>query len=178
MDFIVKLILLPLKFLRWLIGLVVIAAILVMLFPKPVEGLSAVQRDAVSQNCSNIKQSLIQLQKVDSRTRTYLGTTYETILTRFIVPLNLRLVKNNRPSLPTIQSNFTSEQVKFRDSYTDYMRELESLIGIDCRVQPDDFYARLEVVREKRFVLRETTVRLAELADEQYRIVLDLRSSL
>lgn len=178
MGFIVKLILFPLKFLRWLISLIVIAAILVILFPRPVEGLSETQRDAVSQNCSNIKQSLAQLQKVDSRTRTYLGTTYETILTRFIVPLNLRLVKNNRPSLPSIQSDFTTEQVKFRDSYTDYMRELENLINIDCSVQPDVFYSRLEVVREKRSTLRNVTVRLAELADEQYRVVQDLRNSL
>ncbi len=178
MGFIVKLILFPLRFLRWLIGLLVIAAALVLIFSTPAEGLSETQRDAVSQNCSNIKQSLVQLQKVDSRTRTYLGTTYETILTRFIVPLNLRLVKNNRPSLPTIQSDFTTEQIKFRDSYTEYMRELESLIGIDCSAQPDNFYSRLEVVREKRSVLRETTVRLAELADEQYRVVQDLRSSL
>lgn len=178
MGFIVKLILFPLKFLRWLISLIVIAAILVLLFPKPAEGLSETQREAVSQNCSNIKQSLVQLQKVDSRTRTYLGTTYETILTRFIVPLNLRLVKNNRPSLPTIQSDFTTEQVKFRDSYTDYMRELESLIGVDCSTQPDEFYAHLETVRAKRSTLRGTTVRLAELADEQYRVVQDLRRSL
>lgn len=178
MGFIVKLILFPLKLLRWLISLVIIAAALVIIFSSPAEGLSDNQRDAVSQNCSNIKQSLTQLQKVDSRTRTYLGTTYETILTRFIIPLNLRLVKNNRPSLPTVQYDFTAEQVKFRDSYTDYMRELENLINIDCSVQPDDFYARLEVVRDKRSILRETTVRLAQLADEQYRIVRDLRSSL
>lgn len=178
MDFIVKLILLPLKFLRWLVGLLVIAALLVILFPRPAEGISDIQRGAISQNCSTIKQSLTQLQKVDSRTRTYLGTTYETILTRFIVPLNLRLVKNNRPSLPVIQSDFTAEQVKFRESYTNYMRELEALISVDCSVHPDEFYGRLEVVRGRRAVLRESTIRLAELADAQYRAASDLRSSL
>lgn len=178
MDFIVKLILFPLKFLCWLVGLLVIAMGLVIFFSTPVEGLSQAQRGAISQNCSTIKQSLTQLQKVDSRTRTYLGTTYETILTRFIVPLNLRLVKNNRPSLPNIQSDFTAEQVKFRESYTDYMRGLEELIATDCSVQPDEFYQRLEVVRGKREVLRATTVRLSHLADEQYRAVFDLRSGL
>lgn len=178
MGFIVKIILWPLKFLCWLVGLLVIAAGLVIFFSTPVEGLSPAQRGAISQNCSTIKQSLTQLQKVDSRTRTYLGTTYETILTRFIVPLNLRLVKNNRPSLPNIQSDFTAEQVKFRESYTDYMRGLEELIATDCSVQPDEFYQRLEVVRGKREVLRATTVRLSRLADEQYRLVFDLRSSL
>lgn len=178
MGFIVKLILFPLKFLCWLISLLATAAVLVILFPKPAEGLSAAQRDAVSQNCPNIKQSLTQLQKVDSRTRTYLGTTYETLLTHFIVPLNLRLVKNNRPSLPSIQLDFTNEQAKFRDAYTDYMRELENLINTDCHAQPDVFYSHLELVRAKRAALRETTIRLAALADEQYRVVSELRSSL
>lgn len=177
-GFIVRLILLPLRLLSWLVSLLVIAALLVLLFPRPAEGLSDAQRGAISQNCFTIKQSLTQLQKVDSRTRTYLGTTYETILTRFIVPLNLRLVKNNRPSLPNIQSDFTAEQVKFRESYTEYMRELESLISVDCSVHPDDFYQRLETVRDKRSTLRASTIRLAELADAQYYAVSDLRNSL
>lgn len=178
MGFIVKLILWPLKFLRWLISLLVIAALLVVLFPSSAEGISEAQRGAISQNCPTIKQSLTQLQKVDSRTRTYLGTTYEMIVARFIVPLNLRLVKNNRPSLPKIQSDFTILQGNFRNSYTDYMRELETLINIDCRTEPDNFYGHLETLRARRENLRVVTVRLSNLADEQYDLVYNLRNSL
>ena len=83
-------------------GLVVCAAAAAtvgIVSPVSVSALSKEEANAISSNCSTIKQSLSQLQKADSKTRTYLGTTYETIASRFITPLNLRLVRNNRPTL-------------------------------------------------------------------------------
>ncbi len=138
------------------------------------------ERDAVVQNCSNIKQSLAKLQHSDSRTRTYLGTAYESINGRFITPLNLRLVKNNIPSaeLFQVQSKFAAAQADFRGDYIDYMRELESLITVDCVLQPQEFYDKLEIVRDKRAKLRSDTQELAELAQEQYKSVEELQKSL
>ncbi len=178
MGFISKLIIFPFKLAKWLILWAVVSFVLVALFSTPVEGLSERQQGAISQNCSTIQQSLSQLQKIDSRTRTYLGTTYETIANRFIIPLNLRLVKNNRPTLSEIQTEFTLEQAKFRDAYTDYMRELESLIVCDCKNHPDEFYQKLVTTREKRAILRTTTEKLSMLSSQQYSAVLDLRSRL
>lgn len=168
----------PFKFLKWLLRWAVAALVLTCLFSTPVEGISELQRGAISQNCATIKQTLGQLQKVDSRTRSYLGTTYETITNRFITPLNLRLVKNNLPTLSSIQTDFSIEQAKFRNAYTDYMRELETLIVMDCTNKPDEFYGRLVITREKRAILREATVKLAALADKQYTAVEELRSKL
>lgn len=178
MGFISKLIIFPFKLAKWLILWAAVSFVLVALFSTPVEGLSERQQGAISQNCSTIQQSLSQLQKIDSRTRTYLGTTYETIANRFIIPLNLRLVKNNRPTLSEIQTEFTLEQAKFRDAYTDYMRELESLIVCDCKNHPDEFYQKLVTTREKRAILRTTTEKLSMLSSQQYSAVLDLRSKL
>lgn len=144
----------------------------------PTAALSDIERDAISQNCSTIQQTLGQLQKIDSRTRTYLGTTYETIFNKFITPLNLRLVKNNLPTLSALQTEFSIEQAKFRDAYTNYMRDLEALIAIDCRLNPDGFYEQLILTRAKREDLRESTAKLTELAEKQYRAVTDLRASL
>ncbi len=178
MGFISKLIIFPFKLAKWLILWAIVSSVLIALFSTPVEGLSERQQGAISQNCSTIQQSLSQLQKIDSRTRTYLGTTYETIANRFIIPLNLRLVKNNRPTLSEIQTEFTLEQAKFRDAYTDYMRELESLIVCDCKNHPDEFYQKLVTTREKRAILRTTTEKLSMLSSQQYSAVLDLRSRL
>lgn len=144
----------------------------------PVSALNERQTSAISQNCPTIKQSLVQLQKVDSKTRTYLGTTYETLVNKFITPLNLRLVKNNRPTLSSIQSKFTDEQTHFKDEYTTYMRELEELIAIDCQNSPQDFYKKLETVRKKRAELRETTTKLSKYANEQYSAVKKLQEEL
>lgn len=92
MGFIGKLIVFPFKLAKWLILWAIVTFILVALFSTPAEGLSARQQGAISQNCSTIQQSLSQLQKIDSRTRTYLGTTYEAIANRFIIPLDRKSV--------------------------------------------------------------------------------------
>lgn len=149
-----------------------------LIFPQPVSALTEAQQGAISQNCSTIQQSLSRLQKVDSRTRTYLGTTYETLANKFITPLNLRLVKNNLPTLSTIQSDFISEQAKFKENYTNYMRELEALIATDCKNNPTEFYSKLELVRDKRSDLRSSALNMSKIATEQYKTVVKLKEDL
>lgn len=136
--------------------------------------------DSVSQNCASIKQSLRQLQRADSRTRTYLGSSYQTVLGNFITPLNLRLVKNNLPDakLVEIQADFTSTQTKFRNDYTDYMRELESLIATDCQAHPQEFYDQLLVTRARRSTLQESTARLTMLIQNQIEAATTLKEGL
>ena len=126
----------------------------------------------------NTNNFTVWIKKIDSKTRTYLGTTYETLVNKFITPLNLRLVKNNRPTLSSIQSKFTEEQAHFKEEYTNYMRELEELIALDCQNSPKDFYQKLETVREKRAKLRETTAKLTEYSDEQYFAVKKMQEEL
>ena len=140
--------------------------------------LSGAQQGAISQNCSTIKQSLEQLQHSDSRTRTYLGATYETLANKFIVPLNIRLVKNNLPTFPDIQASFTSEQAKFKDAYTEYMKSLGELIATDCKNDPDGFYSKLGTTRKKREILQKTTKSLANLTDQQYNATAQLLETL
>lgn len=134
----------------------------------------------ISQNCSSIKQSLASLERSDSRTRTYLGSAYEAISTSFITPLNLRLVKNNQTdtNLFGVQADFSEQQANFRSEYTSYMRELESLIAIDCQAHPDDFYRQLTETRRHREALHSTTVELSKLIKEQYSAVEALRKGL
>lgn len=144
----------------------------------PASALSQEETTSISSNCPTIKQSLLQLQKVDSRTRTYLGTTYETIANKFIIPLNLRLVRNNLPTFSEVQAGFSSEQTKFRDSYTEYMREMESLIAIDCQTEPAKFYDQLKIVRERRAKVKSSSEELKKLTTKQYQSVLKLRKEL
>jgi len=138
------------------------------------------QKAAIVENCNHIHQSLVKLQYADSRTRTYLGSAYETIIGKFITPLNLRLVKNNKTSseLFQIQNDFVEAQTNFRNQYVDYMRELESVIAADCAAHPDDFYAKLSKTRERREQLRLTTRQLSELVDKQASAVKKLAEAL
>lgn len=156
------------KLTKKLVAAVAAAAVLAATMSATVSALSEAQQGAISQNCATIKQSLEQLQRSDSRTRTYLGTTYETLANKFIVPLNLRLVKNNLPTFSDIQAEFTSDQTRFKDAYTDYMKSLGELIATDCQNKPDEFYDKLEITRKKREILQKTTKSLSELTDQQY----------
>lgn len=146
----------------------------------PISALEESELNNISQNCTTIKQSLTQLQRADSRTRAYLGSSYEQISNTFIVPLNARLVKNDivNTELLEIQANFSETQAKFRSAYTDYMREFESLLSIDCARDPQNFYNRLKVVRERRATLRKTTDALSALAKQQLSAATKLKEQL
>lgn len=161
------------------IGLIVLAVIF-LLSPRAASALTKEQTTVVSQNCSNIRQSLQNLQKIDSRTRVFLGTVYETVLTDFITPLNLRLTRNNQPdaTLTEIQADFATTRGKFIQDFTDYMKELETLTLADCAEKPEDFYEQLEVVREHRKVVNKDVRKLNLLIVEQINTVAELRESL
>lgn len=118
--------------------------------------LSEAQRGIISQNCGSIQQSLRQLQVADSRTRVYLGSIYETILSDFMTPLATRVASNGLSlegygaDLVTQQSDFSVSRGSFSTSYIEYQRALEGLVNYNCQTDPDGFYERLETVREQR----------------------------
>ena len=151
---------------------------LLLLNTHPAAALSNEQLGAISQNCGTIRQSLERLEKADSRMRTHLGTIYETVLGKFITPLNLRLVNNSLPTFSTLQTDFVVEQAAFKGAYTDYMRELEGLIAIDCKAHPDEFYNKLLTVRQRRSSLQKSVEKMSKLVDKQYDSVLQLKESL
>ena len=60
--------------------------------------ISSAKKSAIVKNCEIMQQDLKNLQRIDSRTRVYLGRYYESILTKYITPLNVRLVENSLSS--------------------------------------------------------------------------------
>ena len=73
--------------------------------------LNDLERGNISAGCASIQVRLRNLQKNDSKTRVLLGTNYQTLLTNYLSPLNVRLIKNNLPaafnpkcSLPVMNS--------------------------------------------------------------------------
>ena len=63
----------------------------------PVGAISIEQENAIVDHCESIKDSLKTVQKNDSRTRVYLGGYYEMILSKFIMPLNVKTQTLNIP---------------------------------------------------------------------------------
>ncbi len=138
------------------------------------------QKAAISENCTSVKTSLKMLQKADSRTRVFLGTSYEHILTNFISPLNIRLAKNNHPetTLSEIQIQFATKRNKFSDTFTQYMKALETLGNTDCTHDPENFYNNLEKTRAQRKELNQLSNDLRDLTIKNIETVNKLKDSL
>ena len=132
--------------------------------------LSEDQTSAISQSCQTIKQNLKTLQKTDSRTRSYLGSIYQTFLSNYITPLNLSLIKHNRPStdITGLYSDFLSVRTEFANKFTSYSQSFEELLNIDCKNDPINFYDKLEEVRKKRSSLNSSVKSLRTLLGNFY----------
>lgn len=145
-----------------------------------VSAISEPQSDAIIHNCASIKQSLRTLQRTDARSRSYLGSAYETILSDFIAPLNLLLTSSNQPNinLTTVHSNVVDTRKAFISEYTAYSQALEGLIATDCYGHPEDFYNKLQDTKRKRATLSSTTTTLRNLLSEYLTDVRKLKNNL
>ncbi len=146
------------------------------LLVNPVSAISEERQGSISQGCASIRQSLKALQKDDSRNRIYLGTVYSSILNKFIIPLNKRLIGNNKPniSLVEIQSEYETARINFIDDFIVYSQDLETLINTDCQNNPNEFYNQLIITREKRSEVRQDTYRLNYLIAKHETAVNDM----
>lgn len=114
--------------------------------------LSDKQSASIVNSCSTINQNLKNLQRSDARARTYFGSIYETISSKYLKPLNIRIVNNDlsNSALLKLQSDFAEARTKFSDDYIKYSKALEELISIDCRIEPRIFYQKLLDTRNRR----------------------------
>lgn len=142
--------------------------------------LNDTERGNISMNCASIQTSLKNVQRNDSKTRVILGTNYQTLLSNYISPLNVRLIKNNLPdsTLISIQSETITSRNSFTNLFVTYSQRLESLISIDCKNQPDTFYSELENVRFLRSQLEESVNKVNTALSSHLKTVNQLREKL
>lgn len=174
---------------KWLI----LNCITFMLFCQPIIGVSAfseAQKTAISGNCVSIKESLKTTQRVDTRARVYLGGKFEAVLTRFITPLNVKLVENNVSNLKLFENNvsslkllenqseFATAKASFSNDFVKYQQALEELVNMDCKAEPEAFYEKLLLTRERRELVKEDTIKLKELLRVNVDLVTELRRGL
>ena len=130
-----------------------------------VQAIGPDQSAAIAEHCDTIKDDLKKVQKEDARARVYLGGYYETILTKFITPLNVRLVENNLSSAGLVenQNNFAGAKTLFSNDYITYQQGLEELVGMDCKQEPEKFYDKLTTVRQKRKIMVQDVLKMRNL---------------
>ncbi len=140
------------KIIRQSLYYIILLVICLVGVALPVSGLSKTQEAAIVDHCVAIKENLRIVQRNDARARVYLGGKYETILNKYVTPLNVRLVENNLSAVNLIESQngLASSKAKFADDYVEYQQRLEELVAMDCKDNPSEFYGKLESVRQKR----------------------------
>ncbi len=158
----------------------VFATIITCMATAPVSAITKEQTSAISDGCTSIHNTLKTIQSQDSRTRVYLGGYYEKFLSKFIIPLNLRLIKNNLSDaeLTNIQSSFATAREDFTDDFIDYQKSLEELLAINCKTEPATFYDKLKIVREKRETMAKDVTRLKSLISTHIKAVETVKENL
>ena len=138
------------------------------------------QELAISDHCEEIRDALKKVQKNDARVRVFLGGRYETILTKFVVPLNMRLVENNLSDVDLVenQNEFADAKTVFASDYIGYQQALEELVDMDCKKEPGKFYEQLVMVRQKRKTIRQSVMRIRSLISTHLKLVDQLKGKI
>lgn len=159
---------------------ILFVCVLLSCLALPVSALSETQEDVIVKKCNTIQETLKMVQKKDARVRVYLGSLYEKILTKYIVPLNVRLVENNVTNVALIenQNAFVEARILFMDDFVNYQRYLEELTAMSCKTNPQEFYDKLELVRIKREKMTEDVGKMSGLIAKQKALVVNLKENL
>ena len=142
--------------------------------------ISTEQKAAIVDHCDAIRESLRNVQRQDSRARVYYGRYYETISSKFMLPLNTRLVENNllSDSLLNTQTKFTKLRSDFSNDFIEYQKILEELVTTDCKNEPEKFYELLETARTKRDYVNQDATDLRKTITTHVELVTSLEGSL
>ena len=127
----------------------------IAILSQPASAITESQSRIISENCTNIHQTLETLQKIDSRTRTYLGS-----------------------DLADNQVRFKDAKNDFAAQFTNYQRALEELVHYDCYTDPSGFYSRLSPLRAAHERVRVGTITLNNLIVEHRTLVKNLEETL
>lgn len=140
---------------------------------------SSEKLENIAMDCDSIKQTLKRIQNIDKNTRISVGRSYQSILTDFITPLNVRLVKNNKSSieLNDIQARFAEARENFNHSYISYSQEFENLLNTDCKNDSKTFYTQLEKTREKRVEVADSMKKIREIINEHTKEVRKIKDT-
>ena len=151
-----------------LVGLVALS-----FFAMPVNAISDEQKAEIKDRCETIRESLKTVQKNDSRTRVFLGARYETLLSKYITPFNIKMVENNMSASGLVenQTQFAEDKVVFANDFVSYQKHLEELIAIDCKNEPEKFYEKLVKVRQKRATMEQDVLKMRNLISEHVKLV-------
>lgn len=139
----------------------------VFVLGSPVQAEDSTLTDAklvqIRSRCHEIKASLTRIHANDALLRVNRGQLYERLSTKLAAPLNSRIALNrlDGSSLLSVTSSYELNLTEFRSRYQAYEEQLTTTMRTDCVKQPASFYDNLQLAREKRRAVYESTQKLA-----------------
>lgn len=129
------------------------------------------QTQAIIDSCNVSKIALADVHYSDAATRVNLGQEYANLTTRLMAPLNSRISLAGRDGveLTRITADYNGERTDFIEAYKRYDDSMSAALAIDCRRNPAEYYAAIDVARERRAEVREISRQLNSLA-RQYQV--------
>lgn len=146
----------------------------------PVVAINEKKEELIKERCDTIKDGLKNVQREDAKVRVHLGSKYELILNNYIMPLNVKLVEKNLSNADLVenQNNFVDAKTTFSNDYISYQQQLEELVAMDCKEEPEKFYDKLVKVRQKRKTMDQDTMLLRHLISKHIRLVTKLKEKI
>ena len=145
-----------------------------------VTAVSEEEGNDVSSSCVVMKNKLKRVQQQDAKVRVYLGGYYEAVLSKFIIPLNVRLVENNlsTPEMVENQNKIVEARTVFSDDFVKYQQVLEELINTNCETEPEKFYERLVSARQKRTIMSQDVLKIRTLLSGHIKLAKEVMTKL
>ena len=139
------------------------------------EALTDEQRSRIVENCTSIKNTLVQLKASDALLRVNRGQAYESLSSRLMDTFNSRLSGNGLDSkgMSSVTTEYTKTLNAFRTAYQAYERQLTTAIRIDCAKDPSGFHAAVQDARTKRNAVHTQVLALHQRIDDYGVVVND-----
>lgn len=146
----------------------------------PVLAITDEQKNSIVDNCVRISDNLKNIQKSDAKARIFLGSHYETVLSKYVMPLNIKMVEKNKSDTGLIgnQNEIAEARVSFSNHFVDYQKGLEELVAMNCKVEPEKYYEKLVSVRDKRKTVASDVQKIDKLMKKNLDLAKKLKESL
>ncbi len=134
----------------------------------------------IKATCVSTQVTLQQIKYNDAANRVNRGQSYESLMSRLILPMNSRAAVNgfsgSAASLASITTHYQQSLSNFKKHYEDYDDALVATLRTKCQNKPADFYRHLLEARKHRASLSSDISELAGLIEDYHQAVIKLRS--
>ena len=92
----------------------------------------------------------------------------------------MKLVEKNLSTADFVenQNSFVETKTVFSNDYISYQQQLEELVAMDCKSEPEAFYEKLVKVRQKRKTMEQDTMLMRSLISRHVRLVTTLKEKI